>query len=158
VAPSFLRALRSLRLVFGGVLLAALVTQCAFAPAARAGAPAGGSSSPPADVAATVVLSPAATRALLESTAPPPRNEPDLVRRYKQACDTPAFGLVPLYRDDPIGDVRTFWVQDQSTPQPRYFQAQATLRYASQHLLFYVQDGLNAREEALAASARAFVQ
>lgn len=104
--------------------------------------------------AAPVDLSPAATRALLETVAPPPRDEAELVRRFKQACGTPAAGSVPLRRDEQVGDSRAFWVLDE--PNHRFFQAQATLRYASDHLLLYVQDGQRVSDDSLAASASVF--
>jgi len=148
------------------LLMAVLVSGCTAAIDGRLGAfvagvrvergsePQAGGSGP--GNAAPVDLSPAATRALLDTVAPPPRDEAELVRRFKQACGTPAAGSVPLRRDEQVGDSRAFWVLDE--PNHRFFQAQATLRYASEHLLLYVQDGQRVSDDSLAASASVFEQ
>ncbi|HEU5317598.1 MAG TPA: hypothetical protein VFX49_15905 [Chloroflexota bacterium] len=97
------------------------------------------------------------TRELLRSVAPPVRDEAELARRFKDSCLTPAPERVPLYRDEAVGESRAFWVLDE--PNRRFFQVQATLRYTSTHLLFYVQDGqvgANVSDSALAASADVF--
>lgn len=100
--------------------------------------------------------SPRQTRELLQSIVPPARDEADLIRRFKYPCGTPTFSSVPLYRDEAIGEARTFWVLDE--PTHRYFQVQATLQHASEHLLFYVQDGRQLTSASLAASAAMFEQ
>ncbi|MGH2352328.1 MAG: hypothetical protein ACRDI2_02645 [Chloroflexota bacterium] len=99
-------------------------------------------------------LSPQVTRELLQSVVPPARDEADLVRRFKYACGTPAADNVSLYREETVGKSRPFWVLDE--PNRRFFQVQATLRHASPHLLFYVQEGAQVSAEALAASAAVF--
>ena len=99
-------------------------------------------------------LSPQATLDQLRSVAPPARDEADLVRRYKNACGTPAAPAVALTRDAEVGASEPFWVLDQVSH--RFLQVQATLRHASPHLLFYVQDGMAYNQDALAASARVF--
>jgi len=147
------------------LLIAALnlgaLTQCVATPfAARASSPASPSDVAVAgarsQVAGPATLSPQATRDLLETVAPPASSEPDLVRRFKQACGSPAAGGVPLSLDEPVGASRPIWVLDD--PNHRFFQVQSTLRYASPHLLFYVQDGVQVNPDALAASANIFEQ
>ncbi len=101
-------------------------------------------------------LSPQATRDLLRMVAPPVRDESDLVRRFKNACGTLAERPVPLQRNGTVGELQSFWVLDE--PNRRFFQAQSTLQYASPHLLFYVQDGIQVSTDALAASAAVFEQ
>ena len=100
--------------------------------------------------------SPGTTRELLQSVIPPARDESDLARRFKATCATPAAQPVPLFRAETEGESRPFWVLDE--PNRRFFQVQATLRYASEHLLFYVQDGQQYSRDALAASATTFEQ
>ena len=97
------------------------------------------------------------TRELLRTVVAPPRDEAELARRFKETCAVAAPQRVPLYRDELVGDSHPFWVLDE--PNRRFFQVQATLRYASDHLLFYVQDGQagqTVRDDALAASAVVF--
>ena len=121
------------------------------------GAPAAGAR--PAAAPTAPAEPPHATRELLRAITPPPRDEADLVRRFKHACGAPAARGVPLYRDEAVGEARTFWVLDE--PNRRYFEAAATLRYASEHLLFYVQttpDRVEVSHDALAASAAVFEQ
>ena len=84
----------------------------------------------------------------------PARNEADLVRRFKSACGAPAAQAVPLTREAQLGETQQFWVLDE--PNRRYFQVPATLRHASPHLLFYVQEGASVNADALAASATVF--
>jgi immune inhibitor A len=99
------------------------------------------------------------TRELLQSVVPPARDEADLARRFKNTCAAPAAAPVSLSRAEAEGASRPFWVLDE--PNRRFFQVQATLRYASEHLLFYVQDGQPGQgvtREALAASAATFEQ
>ena len=105
-------------------------------------------------LAAPDALSPQATLDLLRSVTAPARNEADLVRRFKSACGAPAAQAVPLTREAQLGETQQFWVLDE--PNRRYFQVPATLRHASPHLLFYVQEGASVNADALAASATVF--
>jgi immune inhibitor A len=100
--------------------------------------------------------SPRATRELLLNVVPPTRDEAEIARRYRGSCDQPPAQRVTLYRDESEGESRAFWVLDE--PNRRFFQVQATLRFASEHLLFYVQDGQQVNRDALVASAAAFEQ
>ncbi|HET7769106.1 MAG TPA: hypothetical protein VFN74_10040 [Chloroflexota bacterium] len=97
------------------------------------------------------------TREVLRTMTPPARNEADLALRFKESCLQATPVRVPLYRQETLGESRVFWVLDE--PNRRYFQVQATLRHASEHLLFYVQDGAisdNITDQALARSAEVF--
>ena len=97
------------------------------------------------------------TREVLRTMTPPARNEADLALRFKESCLLATPERFPLWRDERVGESRPFWVLDE--PNRRFFQVQATLRHASEHLLFYVQDGAvgdRTTDEALAASAAAF--
>ena len=151
---------RLLRSFAAAILLAASLAQCAGRPVATGLRPevAGVQSPSPreqvAEQPAPPELSPRVTRERLMVVTPPMRDEADLVRRYKQTCGTPAARALSLFRDDPAGDARPFWVLDE--PNHRFFQVQATLRYASTHLELYLQDGVQIAAEALAASARVF--
>ncbi|HEV2125660.1 MAG TPA: hypothetical protein VGW38_23145, partial [Chloroflexota bacterium] len=95
-----------------------------------------------------------ATRALLETVIPPYRDEADLARRFKQACGTPVAPSVQTIHAEHEGEARTFWVLDE--PTRTFLQVHATLKFASPHLLMYVQDGVSVNREALAASAAVF--
>ncbi|MGI8424671.1 MAG: hypothetical protein ACR2NO_11285 [Chloroflexota bacterium] len=113
-------------------------------------------------IASEAALAPAGstalgTRELLRTVTPPERDEAELSLRFKESCLIPTPKRVPLFRDEPVGETRPFWVLDE--PNRRFFQVQATLRHASEHLLFYVQDGgsgANVTIDALAASAATF--
>lgn len=97
------------------------------------------------------------TRELLRTVTPPSRDEADLALRFKESCLVDAPVRLPLYRSEAVGESRPFWVLDE--PNRRFFQVQATLRHASEHLLFYVQEGAvgdRVTPEALAASAEVF--
>ena len=97
------------------------------------------------------------TRELLRTVTPPGRDEADLALRFKDSCLAGVPARLPLYRNEAVGESRPFWVLDE--PNRRFFQVQATLRHASEHLLFYVQEGGSGdrvANEALAASAEVF--
>ena len=97
------------------------------------------------------------TRDLLRTVTPPGRDEADLALRFKESCQLATPQRVPLYRSEAVGESRPFWVLDE--PNRRFFQVQATLRHASEHLLFYVQDGAigdRVSNEGLSASAETF--
>jgi hypothetical protein len=97
------------------------------------------------------------TRELLRTVAPPLRDEAELARRFKDSCVVLSPARLPLARVEAYGASRPFWVLDE--PHRRFFQVQATLRHASPHLLFYVQDGqvgASVSDAALATSADVF--
>lgn len=119
-------------------------------PAAVPGVAASVAGAQPAAAAETA----ATTRDLLRTTTPPQRDLAELARRFKHSCAEPLGMRVPLYRAEAEGETRSFWVLDE--PQRRFFQVGATLRYASEHLLFYVQDGREVSHDSLASSARVF--
>jgi immune inhibitor A len=97
------------------------------------------------------------TREMLRTVTPPGRDEADLALRFKESCLLAAPQRVPLYRNETVGESRPFWVLDE--PNRRFFEVQATLRHASEHLLFYVQEGSTSdrvSQDALVASAETF--
>lgn len=104
----------------------------------------------PAEVSAEATLD------LLRFVVPPPRDEADLVRRFKRGCGETASPPISLAPAAGVGTSRTFWVYDE--PARRYFQATATLRHTSRHLAHYVEDGVAIGQGALTASAQAFEQ
>jgi len=138
-------------------LLAAWLALALVGGAALRGLPARGERIEPAVAAGARESTPLATRELLRTVVAPARDEGELARRFKESCASPAPQRVPLYRDERVGESRDFWVLNWRSRS--FFQARATLRYASEHFLFYVQDGQagqSVREESLVQSAATF--
>lgn len=144
----------TLSLGYGGIGLAQAPATPAAGSATSAPPVAGPATSGGARLAAPETPSPQSTRELLRSISPPARDEADLVRRFKLPCGTPAPAVVSLTPEDQGQETRPFWVLDGTRHQ--FFQVQATLRYQSPHLSFFVQDGAQIAVEALAASAAVF--
>lgn len=89
-----------------------------------------------------------ATLALLEQTIVPINDTPDIACRLKGICDVPATfdpPAVPLL----IGDRDTFWASNNDTNES--FQAEATLRYITEHAYFWVADGVSYDEYEMSA-------
>jgi len=55
-----------------------------------------------------------------------------------------------------VGDTDTFWISDNQATPPRQFQANATLRYLTDHSYWWVEDGININEDNLKRSADRF--
>ncbi len=99
-----------------------------------------------------------------------PTVEPDIVQRLADTRppDRDLYALTeqlkktgPIPRNVPrapephkVGDKATFWVNDQSGK--RYYEMVATLRYVTDHVYMWVEDGVNASDEAIRRSADVF--
>ncbi len=90
----------------------------------------------------------------LRLIVPPYRDEVDIARRFRYPCGASVPGSVAWNVQEEVGTERQFWVIDE--PKRIHFQATATLRHASEHLLLYVQNGASVSSRALARSARIF--
>jgi len=55
-----------------------------------------------------------------------------------------------------VGDTDTFWISDNQATPPRQFQANATLKYLTDHSYWWVEDGININEDNLKRSADRF--
>ena len=77
----------------------------------------------------------------------------DLARRLQGKQDVPPTLEAPAFPSQ-VGDAKSFWVSDTDTND--YFQVQASLRFATEHAYFWIEDGVNYRENELAALAEAF--
>ena len=84
----------------------------------------------------------------------PPRDLRDLAQRLR-----PGLGPIPqVVRETPktyrLGDTETFWVSDQDSN--RHFQITAELRYMTDHLYMWVQQGAEVNQRDLERSALRF--
>jgi hypothetical protein len=91
----------------------------------------------PSPVISTSV--PANTLAILRDTMIPISDLYDLAYRLEEKSDIPSTYPAP---DEPlqIGDTRTFWVLNVDTNQP--YQVIAGLRYITDHLYFWIEEGI----------------
>ena len=89
----------------------------------------------------------------LETTIVPPNEPKELACRMEGKCDIPdviATSAVPRV----IGDTDKFWVTDVGTNENT--EVQATLRYATPHVYFWVQDGVSYDDGEMKALVDAF--
>ncbi|MCC7352549.1 MAG: immune inhibitor A [Anaerolineae bacterium] len=117
-------------------------------PTASGGQTPTATSPPPAAAADTV--------ALLKRVEVPPRDLRDLAQRLR-----PEAGPIPkVVRETPkayrLGDTEVFWVSDQDNN--RHFQITAELRYVTDHLYIWVQQGEEVNQRDLERSALRFEQ
>ncbi len=88
----------------------------------------------------------------------PERDQRLLAMRLTQ----PGQDIPKVVRETPldfqVGDADTFWITDNQQTPPRQFQVTATLRYATEHAYWWVQEGIPVNEEGLQRSARQFEQ
>ncbi|MDE2765774.1 MAG: immune inhibitor A [Chloroflexota bacterium] len=84
---------------------------------------------------------------------PPAADHFDLVRRY---LGVEADPLPPerLYRDEALGRHETFTLLDVVAMEP--YQVRATLRSVGEHAFWYVEDGLDVEDDALARAAERY--
>ncbi len=83
-----------------------------------------------------------------------PTNDPvDLARRLGGIPDVP-LTVTPPVTPYPVGAQQTFWVSNVDTNEN--FQIQATLRYATDHAYFWIEDGVSYDEKDLRNLANAF--
>ena len=71
-----------------------------------------------------------------------PENDPyELACRLQKICNVPTTVPSKQYN---LGDQETFWVTNVDTIEN--FQAKATLRYVTDHMYFWVENGVNYNE------------
>lgn len=106
----------------------------------------------PTDAPATG-LAPTDTLQTLEDTLVPVNDLIDLAQRLEGKQDIPLTVTPPAtpYR---VGDPKTFWATNVDNNQN--FQVEATLRYATEHLYFWIEDGISYREADLRNLAETF--
>lgn len=84
----------------------------------------------------------------LQSTIVPDNDPRELACRLKGMCDIPevmATSAAPRI----VGETKNFWVHNLDTNTNN--EVQATLRYATPHVYFWVQDGVNVNEREMRA-------
>lgn len=84
----------------------------------------------------------------LQSTIVPENDPRELACRLKDLCDIPevmATSAAPRV----VGETKNFWVHNLDTNTNN--EVQATLRYATPHVYFWVQDGVNVNEREMRA-------
>lgn len=84
----------------------------------------------------------------LQSTIVPDNDPRELACRLKDMCDIPevmATSAAPRI----VGETKNFWVHNLDTNTNN--EVQATLRYATPHVYFWVQDGVNVNEREMRA-------
>ncbi len=95
----------------------------------------------------------AETLEILRNTIVPSNNPRDLACRLKALCNVPevmAASAAPRH----VGDTDSFWVHDLDANKNK--RVQATLRYVTPHLYFWVQDGVQVNENEVKALADEF--
>ncbi len=93
------------------------------------------------------------TYTLLRNIDVPENNLYDLACRLQEVCNIPTTMQPPAF-PRVAGETDTFWVINVTRNQP--FQVDATLRYVSDHLYFWVEDGVRYDEDELTALGAAF--
>ncbi len=131
------------------LLASAAALALALASACHSGAP------PTPTVTTAPAPSPSATHPALAAALPKPPDADrfDLAQRYLGVESTP---LPPerLYRDEAAGQRETFTLLDVVAQEP--YQVAATLQRVSEHALWYVEDGLDVEDDALAEAAKRY--
>jgi len=95
----------------------------------------------------------AETKTLLENTEIPVNHPPSLACRLRDLCNIPdTLPSPPAPRQ--VGEQATFWALNQDTSTN--FQVTATLRYVTDHLYFWVENGLNYKQADLERLAVTF--
>lgn len=85
----------------------------------------------------------------------PPRNEARIAREFL-GREVPPAGVLCRGRDAPLGARDTFWVGHIEDAFPIWAPITATLVLTTPHAHFWLEEGLEADEEALTRSAQAF--
>lgn len=90
----------------------------------------------------------------LLSAATIPENDPyGLACRLQDLCNVPDTLPAPA-RPYAVGDTRKFWITNNDTIEN--FQIDAVLRYVTPHSYFWVEDGIDARDDDISALMNAF--
>jgi immune inhibitor A len=93
------------------------------------------------------------TLSLLENIVVPENDLPDLACRLQDRCNLP-LTVAPPKQPYQVGAQEKFWVTNVDTNEN--FQVDATLRYITPHVYFWVQDGVRYQEDDLKALAETF--
>ena len=80
------------------------------------------------------------TLQILETTVVPPNEPKELACRMEGKCDIPDV-MATTAAPRVVGDTDKFWVTDVGTNENS--EVQATLRYVTPHVYFWVQDGVS---------------
>lgn len=118
------------------------------------------------------VPSPRARPTAEPSPSPTPSPEPSTLEKIRATYPLPERDLFSLAQrlgrvgggarrvinaappEYQVGDKATFWISEQIGKT--YFQITATVRYVGEHATWWVEDGVNYREEGLIAAAKRF--
>lgn len=84
----------------------------------------------------------------LQSTIVPENDPRELACRLKDLCDIPEV-MATSAAPRTVGETKNFWVHNLDTNTNN--EVQATLRYATPHVYFWVQDGVNVNEREMRA-------
>ena len=93
------------------------------------------------------------TLQLLETTVVPPNEPKELACRMEGKCDIPDV-MATTAAPRVVGDTDSFWVTDVGTNENT--EVQATLRYVTPHVYFWVQDGVSYDDGEMKALMDAF--
>jgi immune inhibitor A len=96
---------------------------------------------------------PTDTLTTLETTIVPENDPTELACRLKEECNIPAT-MTPPSAPRQVGDTDTFWVTNVDTNEN--FQVNASLKYETPHVYFWVEDGVKYDEGQLKSLADAF--
>ncbi len=96
---------------------------------------------------------PTDTLTILRQTIVPENNLPDLACRLQGKCNIPLTVEAPPGPRQ-VGEEQDFWVTNVDTNEN--FQITATLRYTTDHVYFWVENGVSYREDELKALADTF--
>lgn len=93
------------------------------------------------------------TLELLENTGVPPNEPRELACRLEGKCNIPDVLTSPA-APRVVGDADQFWVTNVNTNE--HLRVQATLRYVTPHVYFWIQNGVDYRESEMGALVDAF--
>ncbi len=94
------------------------------------------------------------TEQLLANTDVPVRDRLDLAQRFRLSAQPIPAVVNPVPPTYQVGDQEAFWVGESDTL--RHFQVTATLRYVGPHSYWWIENGYNASDSEISASAEAF--
>lgn len=109
-----------------------------------------------AETSRSSALDPDRTRQILTTETPPFRDEIDLMRRFKGTCRDPVPTPVVFGRAGIVGERRAFQVLDER--RRVYVTAWATLVSTSEHVLYFLADGVEVAPGAISRMLQFFEQ
>jgi len=110
----------------------------------------------PAATLAPTATSASTTVDLLQADDIPIRDLRALAIRLKNGGVTLPETVAEVAPVPTVGDVRTFWIADDSGETPRQFQSDAVLQYVTPHAYWWVEEGYSVDAAALKESAERF--